>query len=91
MGSEMCIRDSVISSRKRPPILDPDFEVQLEKSEDSDAASDTRLSRRLAQIVPLIRWIEVGTEEFEAMFRLEQDPVKREKLENLSIEWATND
>ncbi len=81
----------VISSRKRPPILDPDFEVQLEKSEDSDAASDTRLSRRLAQIVPLIRWIEVGTEEFEAMFRLEQDPVKREKLENLSIEWATND
>lgn len=82
----------VISSRNRPQILEPDFDVQqLSQSADQNTTSAKRLGRRLEQIVPLIRWIAVDSEEFEAMFRLEQDPVKREMLENLSTQWAAND
>jgi len=82
----------VISSRKRPQILEPNFDLQqLGQSADQDTASAKRLGRRLEQIVPLIRWIAVDSEEFEAMFRLEQDPVKREMMENLSTQWAAND
>ena len=80
----------VISSRKRPQILEHDFDVD-QLSDDQDAVSARRLGRRLRQIIPLIRWITVDSEEFEAMFRLEQDPVKREVLESLSTQWAAND
>ena len=85
----------VISSRKRPQILKPDFDAQqlgqLADQDAQDTASAKRQGARLEKIVPLIRWIEVDSEEFEAMFRLEQDPVKREMLEKLSTQWATND
>ena len=95
-GVSQCVSRStpiyVISSRERPQILEPDFDVQqLSQLPDQDVASAKRLGRRLAQIIPLIRWIVVDSEEFEEMFRLEQDPVKRELMENLSKQWAAND
>ena len=82
----------VVSSRKRPEILEPGFDVErLAGSPDQDGADSKRLARRLRHIVPLIRWIDADSEEFETLFRLEKDPVQHELLENLSIQWARHD
>ena len=79
----------VVSSRKRPEILEPGFDVGLLNSLPDLVDWDTRrLARRLRYIAPLIRWINVDSEEFEALFRLEEDPVKHDLLEDLSTQWA---
>jgi len=95
-GVSQCVSRStpiyVISSRERPQILEPDFDVQqLSQLSGQDVVSAKRLGRRLGQIVPLIRWIAVDSPEFETLFRLEQDPVKHETLENLSKQWVARD
>ncbi len=77
----------VVSSRERPAILEPDFDAQ-QLVEGSDFNGDAnRLARRLRQIVPLIRWICVDSEEFETLFRL--DPAKHDVSENISVPFPT--
>ena len=95
-GVSQCVSRStpiyVISTRNRPQILEPGFDLQrLDEFSDQNAITAKLLGRRLAQIVPLIRWIKVDSKDFEDMFRLDQDPVKSEMLNSLSSQWAAHD
>ena len=95
-GVSQCVSRStpiyVISTRNRPQILEPGFDLQrLDEFSDQNAITAKLLGRRLAQIVPLIRWIKVDSKDFEDMFRLDQEPVKSEMLNSLSSQWAAHD
>jgi len=62
----------IVSSRKRPEIFEPGFDVERLGSWSDQAGSDSkRLASRLRHITPLIRWIDVDSKEFETLFRLE--------------------
>ena len=75
----------VVSSRARPEILDPEKSPIL-----NSPASVDRVTRNLRQVLPLIRWLNVASDEFENIFTTGQDPVRIASLKRLSSKWATN-
>jgi len=82
----------VVSSRKRPEIFEPGFDVErLSNGADVTGLDSKRLARRLRHIIPLIRWSDVDSQEFETLFRFEKDPVQHEMLERFSTQWAHHD
>jgi len=75
----------VISSRPRPLTLDP---YRLDTNTGNREAD--RLAKRLKQVLPLIRWLEVGSDEFGSMFSLTNDPSQDKLLQRFSSRWSSD-
>ena len=75
----------IVSSRPRPSSLDPS---QLQT--DTGNLETDRAARRLKQVLPLLRWLEVGTEEFDSMFSIKQDSDQDAQLQRFSSRWSAD-
>ncbi|MFT7632291.1 MAG: hypothetical protein ACI87E_003343 [Mariniblastus sp.] len=72
----------VVSSRARPAELDP---TQID-TQTGDGLADRR-ANLLRSLLPLVRWIEVGSLEFESMFSMKQDGEGARDLAEFSEKW----
>ncbi len=79
----------VVSSRSRPEFLDPDNAPEASSEEAGDRESE-RMTRKLRQILPLIRWVSVDSDDFQNMFTIGNDPAREASLQKLSSKWAAN-
>lgn len=83
----------VVSSRQRPLLIDLAKHSQGSWEQETNGASiqreQKRLERRLKQIEPLIRWIEVESDEFNRMFQMES-AAQTIGLEKLQSKWAND-
>ncbi len=75
----------VISSRPRPTTLDP---AQL-RTDTGNLHAD-RVARRLTCVLPLLRWLEVGSREFDSMFTMKQEPGQEAQLQEFSSRWSAD-
>ena len=75
----------VISSRPRPLNLDP---YRLDTNTGNREAD--RMAKRLKQVLPLIRWLEVGSDEFGSMFSMTNDPSQDKQLQRFSSRWSSD-
>lgn len=79
----------VISSRPKPEILNTDAPSDLRGKSSGDRKTD-RISRTMSHVLPMIRWITVGSEEYQRMFSTGQDTVANTNLTRLSSKWTAN-
>ncbi len=73
----------VVSSRPRPEILDASFL----KTNSADLEAK-RVAKRLRGVLPLVRWIEVDSPEFDSMFAISDDNSQAQRLKEFSLKWA---
>jgi uncharacterized protein (DUF58 family) len=79
----------VVSPRARPENLIPDNAPSMSSQPTGDREAD-RKSRKIRQVLPLVRWLTVESEEFDKMFTSEQDPAQAGSLSRLCTKWAAN-
>ena len=58
---------------------------------DTESKGETKQLRMLKSYLSLVRWLEVDSSEFNAMFKLEQDPDSKADLRALSDRWSRED
>lgn len=75
----------VVSSRRRPPELDPN---QIRT--DTGNPETDRMAKQLKRVLPLLRWLEVGSREFDSMYSMTQDPAQQAQLHDFSSRWSAN-
>jgi len=73
----------IVSSRPRPETLD----ASLVNVDSGDKITD-RLAKRVKRVLPLVRWIEVDSEEFRSMFSMTPDEVRVDRLNQFTARWA---
>ena len=80
----------VVSSRPRPEMFSSDYLTNGTARSPVATTYSEGAARRLRQIVPLVRWLDVESQEFRSIFQMGQDPLRSAALKELSSKWATD-
>lgn len=75
----------VVSSRPRPNWL-----AASQLAADTGGRESDQQTKRLKRILPMLRWLEVDSDEFRSMFGLKKDSVQEAQLTEFSSRWAAN-
>jgi len=82
----------IVSSRPRPAIFESIYQNGAESSgsEDSNGWTDQRTALQLKRLIPLIRWMDVESDDFKNLFQMEQGSETKASLKKLSSKWMAN-
>jgi uncharacterized protein (DUF58 family) len=75
----------VVSTRPRPADLD-----RNRLQTDTGNLESDRMAKRLKQVLPRLRWLEVGSKEFDSMYTITQDQAQETQLQRFSSRWSTD-